>query len=116
MKPQHAKPHFMNEAYEVVAPSCMRQLVDKDRAQLMLTQQSVNPVRKQYMRTKNPVYCWSLPTPREPYRDALRKETRPRVRGTSPRGPDLSIALVRPYPQPQPRKHQGCAEQPHCAK
>ena len=63
MKPQRAKSNFMDKAYQVVAPSCMCQLVDKNGVEFMLTQQPVNSLGKRDVRMQNPVHRRTLPTP-----------------------------------------------------
>ena len=46
MKPKRAKAKFVNKAYQVVASSCVCQLVDEDGVEFVLTQHAVNTVRK----------------------------------------------------------------------
>src|SRR5271157_2695237 len=67
------------------------------------------------MRTQKPVYCRSVPTLSEPYRDTMGEETPSRLKNAlTSRG--LRVATLSPYPQTQVRKHQACAEHPHGAE
>jgi hypothetical protein len=97
MKPKRAKAHFMHEAYEVVASSCVCQLVDEDGVELLLVQQSPNSVGKRDMRAQNAVHCRRLLTPGKADRDAMGEELRPRGMNAL-NGPALRMAAVSPYP------------------
>jgi hypothetical protein len=46
MKPQDAKAEFVNEAYQVVAPSRVSELVDENSIEFILTQHLVNSAGK----------------------------------------------------------------------
>ena len=93
----------------------MCQFVNQDSLEFVLVQQPLNALGQLYMRTQKPIYCRSLPTLREPYRDATDKKT-PYWLGNVLTSRGLRIATLSPYPQTQARKHQACAEQPNGAE
>jgi len=115
MKPQDAKAEFVNEAYQVVAPSRVSELVDENSIEFILTQHLVNSAGKRNIRMQNPVNSRSVTTCGKPYRDAMRVET-PLCFARVLTSHGSSVATFSTDPQTESRKHQGCAKQPHHAE